>query len=441
MPTPRQPITAIAALVLGIGLLAAAGGAAQGDDAALTPDKRALVAEAEAVEDAAAASDQPPALAYDGPIATSLQRAVADRVTELLTPQGDKPADGVPVSLDAGVIGVTGSPTAGYTLVVTRGTDGAALVNRLTSGLSATARRLLTVRTSERTAQELRDAWVGVTAQQWRTADAAPTAGYSMDLDPELEAVVVDVAAAPPRAAARLDRQAAPVEGVDAGAVVVRYTGSAARASRTSDTSPHWGGARITSPSKVCSSGFTVRSKSSSTRYSVTAGHCGANGTSWYSGSYYFGQIAGRSNYPAYDQARLAGSTYTNSIYTDGLDNFNVRTVTGANDGAVGDNVCASGAVTKSVCGIEIKSLSASYCDDPAKPATCSTYLMRGRRSDDRVIARLGDSGGPVYQRNTTQSRASIRAMVVAYDMSGVRMYAERYNSISNHLGVIAVTS
>ncbi|MGH1564645.1 hypothetical protein [Mumia sp. DW29H23] len=433
MPTPRPLVTAsLASLVLGAGMLAATGAPAQGDDAALSPDKTALVV----------AADEPEAVAYDGPVATPLQRTVADRVTALLTPQGEKPADGVPVSLDAGVIGVTGSPTEGYTLVVTQGTDGRALVDRLTRGLPTTARRLLTVRTSERTADELRDAWLGVAGQQWRASAAAPSAGYAMDLDPELEAVVVDVASeAPDSAAARLDVQAAPVEGVPAGAVVVRYSGDAGRSSRTADTAPHWGGARISSGSSNCSSGFTVKSKTSSTRYSVTAGHCGGNGTSWYSGAYYFGQTSGRSNYPEYDQARLAGSTYSGSIYTDGLDNFDVRTVTGANDGAVGDNVCASGAVTKSVCGIEITSLSATFCDDPDVASTCSTYLMRGRRSDDRVIARNGDSGGPVYQRNLTEARASIRAMVIAYDMSGVRMYAERYASISSHLGVVAITS
>ncbi|MFD1824506.1 hypothetical protein [Mumia zhuanghuii] len=413
MPTPRLLITVPAlAIVLSAGLLASAGGPASGDEATTSSETAAV---------------------------TSVQRAVAQRLTAVLTPQGEKPADGVPVGLDVGIIGVLGSAADGYDVVVTRETDPAALVARLTAGLPAGARNSLRITTSERSADELRTAWRQVSAQAW-AGDASQRSSYSMDLDPELGAVVVDVEGTAP-AAGRLDVQRAPVEGVEPGAVVVRYTGESALASRTADTSPHWGGAKITAGSTSCTSGFTVKSKTSSTRYSVTAGHCGPNGTSWYSGAYYFGQTAGRSGYPNYDQARLAGSSYTNSIYTDGLDNFNVRTVTGANDGDVGDSVCVSGVVTKSVCGIEIKSLSATYCDDPDVSSTCTTYLMRGRRDDDRVIVRKGDSGGPVYQRNTSLARASIRGMVIAYDMSGVRLYAERYASISNHLGVVAITS
>lgn len=413
MSTPRQLITVPAlALVLSAGLLTTTGGPAAGDEAPTSAETATV---------------------------TSVQRQVAQRLTALLTPQGAKPADGVPVGLDAGIIGVIGSAADGYEVVVTRETDPATLVARVTSGLPSSARANLTVTKSERSADELRTAWRQVMAQEW-TDDAAQRSSFSMDLDPELESVVVDVEGAAP-AAGRLDVARAPVEGVKPGAVVVRYSGESARASRNSDTAPHWGGARITAGSTGCTSGFTVKSKSSSTRFSVTAGHCGPNGTAWYSGSYFFGNTAGRTGYPEYDQARLSGSTYTNSIYTDGLDSFTTRVVTGANDGDVGDSVCLSGQVTKSVCGVEIKSLSATYCDDPDVAATCTTYLMRGRRSDDRVIVRRGDSGGPVYQRNSTLPRASIRGMIIAYDMGGIRVYAERYNSISNHLGVVAITS
>ncbi|WP_370617268.1 hypothetical protein [Mumia sp. Pv 4-285] len=432
MTTPRLLVLApAAALALGAGLLVAAGSPAQGDDATLEPSAVSDLGSTAAV------------LAEDGPVPTPLQRAVADRVTALLTPKGDKPADGVPVSLDIGLIGVEGSPSEGYTLVVTRGTDGKALVSRLTTGLPSTARYLLAVETSERTADELRAAWEGVVGQHWRSADTAPSGAYGLDLDPELEAVVVDVeGAAPPTAAARLGVEEPSVVGAPAEAVVVRYTGESARTSRAVDTAPHWAGARITnSGGSSCTSGFAVRSKTSSTRYGVVAGHCGANGTTWHSGGVYFGRTAGRAGYPDYDQALLSGSTYSNYLYTDGRDTEAVRVVGAANDGSIGDSVCASGYVSRSICGIKIKSLSATFCDDADRPSTCTTYLMRGRRDDDLRIVHSGDSGGPVYWRNPDAARASIRGMVVAYDMSGVRLYAERYTSISNHLGVVAVTS
>ncbi|KAA1425062.1 hypothetical protein FE697_004025 [Mumia zhuanghuii] len=431
MKTPRLLVLApAAALALGAGLLVAAGSPAQGDDATL---------DTAAATDAVTAASTAVVLAEDGPQPTTLQRTVADRVTALLTPRGDKPADGVPVSLDVGLIGVTGSPVEGYTLVVTQGTDGKALVSRLTSGLPLTARRLLTVETSERTTDELRNAWDGVRGERWRSAAAVPTGAYGLDLDPELEAVVVDVEGAEPAALARLSDEAASVEGAPPEAVVVRYTGEAARTSRAADTAPHWAGARISASTGVCSSGFAVKSKTSSTRYGVVAGHCGPNGTAWYSGSNYFGRTAARSSYPDYDQALLSGSTYSNYLYTDGRDTEDVRVVGAANDGSIGDSVCASGYVSKSICGIKIKSLSATFCDDGG--SSCTTYLMRGRRDDDLRIVYQGDSGGPVYWRNPDAARASIRGMVIAYDMSGVRLYAERYTSISNHLGVVAVTS
>jgi hypothetical protein len=422
-----------AAVLCGLALLTTEGPATQGEVVQLAAEKTAPRADDDTLG--------PDPRAADGPRATKVQREVADRLSALLTPKGEKPADGAPVSLDQGLIGVIGSPAAGYTLVVTKETDGKALVSSLTAGLPEEARKALDVRVSERSAAELREAWAAVWEQRWRTLTPEPETGYSVDLDPELEAVVVVIGSeAPPTD--RLDTLRQPLQGVDAGAVVVQYGGASGRASRTSDSAPHWGAAKITkSGGTFCTAGFTARGRSSGAYYSVTAAHCGPNGTRWNSGSHFYGTTAGRSGYPSYDQARLGGSSYSPNIYTDGLDNFTSRVVTGANDGAVGDSVCASGTVTRSICGIKIKSLTATYCDIPGNQSTCTTYLMRGRRDDDKVVARNGDSGGPVYQRNSTLPRASIRGIVVAFDTRGVRVFAERYASISNHLNVTAVTA
>ncbi len=434
MRQPQRLTYPVVAMLSALVLLGAEGAPVHGDEAEPASERAPVVERSEGLG--------PDPLALDGPVPTAVQRAVGQRVTALLSPDGEKRSDGVPVGLDHGVIGVIGSTAEGYTLVVTKETDGRALVAKLTARLPKEAAEGLEVRVSERSADELREAWhAAFEPQKWRTAIASDVAGMAVELDPEREAVVVTLGGEPPREG-RLDTLAQPLQGVDAGSVVVEYGGKAGRASRAADSAPHWGGARITKASGAsCTAGFTARGKTTGTYYSVTAGHCGANGTDWHSGSSFYGTTAGRADYPDYDQARLGGSTYSPNIYTDGLDSFSSRVVTGANNGAVGDSVCASGQVTKAICGIEIKALDATYCDNPGVESTCTYYLMRGRRDDDKVIVRDGDSGGPVYQRNTSLPRASIRGMVIAYDLSGVRLYAERYTSISDHLNVTAVTA
>ena len=55
---------------------------------------------------------------------------------------------------------------------------------------------------------------------------------------------------------------------------------------RNADSSPWWGGARIIRAGQVvCSTGFSVYR--GSTRYMLTAGHCGGISTSWQTGDRY----------------------------------------------------------------------------------------------------------------------------------------------------------
>ncbi|QMW66847.1 hypothetical protein H4N58_02485 [Mumia sp. ZJ1417] len=178
------------------------------------------------VPTAAAVPDATPLAA---PRPTKIQREVGRRITALLTPPGEKPADGLPVGLDSGVIGVIGSTVDGYTLVVTRGTDGAALVSKLTADLPDKARQGLEIRVSGRTADELRAAWAAVFAQQWRTLAPAPQHAVAVELDPEREAVVVVIGSEPPDVG-RLDTLQRPLRGVEPGAVVIQYGGAAGRA-------------------------------------------------------------------------------------------------------------------------------------------------------------------------------------------------------------------
>lgn len=342
-----------------------------------------------------------------------------------------RPTSGLPYGLSQGVVGVLGSPTTGYKVVV----DDSVVDNKkyqaaVSKNVPAAGMKMVGVERSCRSARSIADAWNEIGARSW--TDAAKTT-YTADLDPASEQIVVeyDKATTSPESAAALQS----LDGVRA------VAGSAARLSRMNDTPKggHWGGARITSVSKNCTAGFSVVRRSDGKRGSVTAGHCGGVGTAWRSGTNYYGGTTVRTNYPDYDQALITGSAYGSKIWTDGAgDSVDTRTVKSAGDPAVGSVVCQSGSFSLSLCGITVRSLSAKYCDTDG----CTTYVIRATRGGAVAIIG-GDSGGPVYSRPTSTT-AAIRGMTFAGSgCSASRcttLYAERYKSISGHLGVNAIT-
>nr|WP_202891861.1 hypothetical protein [Kribbella shirazensis] len=343
-----------------------------------------------------------------------------------------RPTSGLPYGLSQGVIGVVGSATTGYKVVVDSAKlDTEKYQSAMARNLPVAGKSMVKVERSCRSAQSIADAWNAVGARSWST-DASRTT-FAADLDPASESVVVeyDQATTTPAALAGL-RELSGVQLV---------AGSLARTSRLSDTPKggHWGGARITSALKNCSAGFSVVRRSNGQRGSVTAGHCGAPGTVWKSGTNYYGTTTVRTNYPDYDQALMTGSAYGTKIWTDGPgDSADTRTVTGGGDPGVGTSVCQSGSFSTSVCSITVRSNSARYCDTDG----CTTYVIRATRGG--LVAIIGgDSGGPVYTRRGTSS-AIIRGLAFAGAGCAASrcttLYAERYNSIAGHLGVTALT-
>jgi hypothetical protein len=297
--------------------------------------------------------------------------------------------------------------------------------------LPAAGKSMVKVESSCRSAQSIAAAWQAVGARQW-SADAARTT-YAMDLDPITEDVVVEYDQETTSAAALAGLRDLPG--------VRLVAGSMARTSRLSDTPKggHWGGARITSSLKNCTAGFSVVRRSNGQRGSVTAGHCGVPGTGWKSGPNYYGTTTVRTNYPEYDQALVTGSTYGPKIWTDGPgDSVATRTVTGGADPGVGTVICQSGSFSTSVCNLTVRSTSAQYCDADG----CTTYVIRATRGGQIAIIG-GDSGGPVYSRRGTSS-ATIRGITFAGSGCAASrcttLYAERYKSITGHLGVTALT-
>lgn len=343
-----------------------------------------------------------------------------------------RPKSGLPYGLSQGIIGVVGSATSGYKVVVDSAKlDGKKYQSAMARNLPSAGKQLVRVERSCRSAQSIAEAWNAVGARSW-SADAGRTT-FAADLDPLTENVVVeyDQASTSPASLAGL-RDLSGVQLV---------AGSLARTSRLSDTPKggHWGGARITSALKNCTAGFSVVRRSNGQRGSVTAGHCGPAGTIWKSGTNYYGTTTVRTNYPDYDQSLITGSAYGPKIWTDGPgDSADTRTVTGGGDPGVGTVVCQSGSFSTSLCGLTVRSTSAKYCDNEG----CTTYVIRATRGGQIAIIG-GDSGGPLYSRRGSSS-ATIRGITFAgagcASSRCTTLYAERYKSITGHLGVTALT-
>ncbi|MEU8223546.1 hypothetical protein [Kribbella sp. NPDC048915] len=376
---------------------------------------------------------QPTSAADARPLGESLGDGISAAIQSLepLDATG-RPTSGLPYGLSQGVIGVVGSATTGYKVVVDSARlDEAKYQAAMQRNLPAAGKSLVKVESSCRTAQAIAATWNAVGARTW-SADAARTT-YAADLDPVTENVIVEYDQATTSAASLAGLREVPG--------VQLVAGSLARMSRLSDTPKggHWGGARITSSLKNCSAGFSVVRRSNGQRGSVTAGHCGGAGTAWKSGTNYYGTTTLRTNYPEYDQALVTGSTYGPKIWTDGPgDSVNTRTVTGGGDPGVGTVICQSGSFSTSLCNLTVRSTSARYCDADG----CTTYVIRATRGGLVTIVG-GDSGGPVYSRRGTSS-ATIRGITFAGAGCAASrcttLYAERYKSITGHLGVTALT-
>lgn len=342
-----------------------------------------------------------------------------------------RPKSGLPYGLSQGVIGVVGTATTGYKVVV----DSAKLNTKkyqaaMTRNVPTAGKQLVRIERSCHSAQSIADAWNAVGARSW--SDAARTT-FAADLDSVSESIVVEYDEA--------TTSPASLEGLRGLSGVQLVASSLARTSRLSDTPKggHWGGARIASTLKNCSAGFSVVRRSNKQRGSVTAGHCGGPGTIWKSGANYYGTTAVRTDYPDYDQSLLTGSSYGAKIWTDGPgDAATTRTVKGGADPGVGTVVCQSGSFSTSLCGITVRSTSAKYCDTEG----CTTYVIRATRGGQIAIIG-GDSGGPLYTRPGSTT-ATIRGITFAGAGCAASrcttLYAERYASIAGHLGVYALT-
>ncbi len=352
----------------------------------------------------------------------------SDLIMELLAIDdiGDTADTGAPPHLYNGIVGITGSPEAGYIVFV--GSDADLNDVRRTATANATPEvvELLTFTQSERSGQELIDAYEKAVQGDWKNGKPL---SYSVGLNSSTQMIEVSVGDAATDADVSRLQQLSP-------AISVNRKGSPPeRLSRTNSSSPHRGGLRMSHFSgELCTNGFSVKGKTTGTVYSLTAGHCGANGSAWYATNF-VGNLAGKANFPARDMARLKNSSYQTWIETDGGDDYDERRIVSAANGTVSSKVCLSGAITKSKCNVEIISYSNTMCDSFG----CTTGLVKGTRNGDHLVVK-GDSGGPVYYRNPSNQRASARGTIVGGESWGTVVYWHAWTTISNHLNVDVYT-
>ncbi len=270
------------------------------------------------------------------------------------------------------------------------------------------------------TAHVLRD----LQARKWHPT--APRVTYGFFLDPWT--ATIDVVFAP-----EATQAGSALEELHGELVKVAY-GPVGRAggSRTADTAPHYGGARVTDGTWNCSAGFAVRN-GAGVRGMTTAAHCFTAGTPTITsgGNLYANGVWEPANFPTLDMAFMHGSTYTNVLWTDPCCP-STRNVKGAGDITTG-TVCTSGATTTARCGETIINTNATLCD----VSGCTPNLNVAEK--DEVICQGGDSGGPVYTRPTTSS-ATIRGLIVGCEGFGRVMY-HKVATVLNGLGVTVVKS
>ena len=318
-----------------------------------------------------------------------------------------------------GALGIRWDEGKGRLVVVTsatgRGSDISA--REISAGAVATAveRKAITKDTVE---------GIDKSIQARRFHPSAVDFSYASHLDLDRGVMIVET-----------DAPAEVVAGLTArfpGAIEV-VKGETRRATRLSDSTPHWGGASITNGGGTCSSGMSVKN-SAGTRFMVTAGHCFLAGQAVRSpGSPYYawGTVVNRAPFPTWDMELIGGSSYGNYAYTGPVVSNGFKPFLGAADPVVGfNNYCHSGQTSGEGCGHTVTGLNGQFCD----AAGCTPGLITYTGGP---MIQPGDSGSPFYVYAGT-SGIHARGINIAY--SGSTMFAEKWSTIAARFGVTIVT-
>ncbi|WP_079406932.1 hypothetical protein [Streptomyces sp. 3211] len=273
--------------------------------------------------------------------------------------------------------------------------------------------KLLNVRKSAKTLQQLRKEITG-----FRNRKDLPfkieMAGSTVD-GGAIELAVDDAQAARKYLAAPAVAQQLAAAG--ATPLRIRESAPSVPLSRWDDRAPFYAGAAL-GPAigsfATCTSGIPAVSTVDNRPWLVTAGHCyGPGATVFTAGGFRVGQI--EAEIPDLDSAFIAAST---SRYTwDGLDAQGyTRRLNGVRNAAVGDFTCQLGYNSKVVCNIRT-----TYAGSGTW-VTEGAYIWgsAGVPHNGGIVARPGDSGGPVITINDQDSRQLNGMVVNAWGCEGL---------------------
>jgi hypothetical protein len=205
---------------------------------------------------------------------------------------------------------------------------------------------------------------------------------------------------------------------------------------RRDDIQPFWGGAGLTNSGLLCSSGYAVRN-SAGTVFSVTAGHCFANGANVLveSGLRSYGTVSGRrlptvTGHPM-DMELLGGQTYAGQVYSGGVTSMTGRPVAAAGAAFEGySNYCHSGRTTGENCGHTATDTGAQVCTQSG----CKSPVIAFTGG---TMIQGGDSGGAFYAIDGS-GKAWIRGHVIA--TNGSTGWAQPWTTVASQYGVSIVT-
>jgi len=156
---------------------------------------------------------------------------------------------------------------------------------------------------------------------------------------------------------------------------------------------PLWnliGGQAIQNSQARCSIAFSARS--GSTRYIITAGHCGELGGTWSGAGGTIGPVA-RFSFPGNDYAiiQVTSSAAVQTALVDRYSSGSDVTVAGSSQAAVGSSICRSGSTTGWHCGtIQANNQTVNYGGGD----------IVGGLTRTSVCAEPGDSGGAYVSPN-----------------------------------------
>ena len=205
---------------------------------------------------------------------------------------------------------------------------------------------------------------------------------------------------------------------------------------RRDDIPSFWGGAGITNAGGICSAGYAVRNAVGSV-FSVTAGHCFANGANALvdpacaATARSPGGACPRSPGTPIDSELLGGQSYAGRVYTGGVVSTTSRGVAAGGAASVGYNAyCHSGRTTGENCGHTATSTNAQVCTSSG----CKSPVIQFTGG---TMIQGGDSGGAFYAIDSA-GKAWIRGNVIA--TNGTTGWATPFTNVASTYGVSVVT-